>query len=356
MKPNPIHSVYAQSFNALFNATNTENLSQEGLSDWIHDKTSSWFGHGVDSSDIESMTKYLAVFEHVIKNPIKENTPFILLKENKEVLQFYTKRGAIIDSFDQELSNEVSNVLTTTTLVNRLIKLLSKIDIQTDDEFEIESVLNHQELKSIYVKASQTSFLGSLYCNYVRPDAIAKNVSLHYDTVKTKAKNPFGSKKSTALEVTKKSLFAGTASMGSAFTALSGLFDIKRNFKLITNASIIFGGVMALKKLIFDSSSISKSVDNYNKSVDKTHFKILDSIEIDSNRFNDYVSELYEAQKQSQESVVSFIELDKKLRVSDNTFLRDTLRNTRVLCSLLVRAMKVQSDYLQHIAKRNEKY
>lgn len=319
-------------------------ISNEGFKDTLTDL----FTSKLKEEDINKTKSDLELLKQVSNTKLNYDTPLVIINEKKSVLQFYTKKGRVIFSFSDELTNQVKSIEILTKSIKVLSDQISKLDIKAN-EYEALEELNDSVLMPIFNSVSKLSFLDSIYIRHVANKSIDK-LQLNYD--KDYKKLTF-EKKSAILAFLSGSLAGGISKSVIPLAATNtGLKVLKLpiHFKIVSNL-----GVIAFYSFQSISQGIKayKLVKSHNKRADDVFFDIVDAAQIEPSDFETKSKALYKASNELFTVIESFYRLDQQYKESDTKLIRDMLRNTRILSVVGLKVIESQSNFFNNLIKKN---
>lgn len=318
--------------------------SNEGLVDWSKDKLSASFSE----KDLLLAKNHLELIQRVSNLPLKSNKPLAILNGKKSVLSFYTKKGKIIDSFSEELEEQIRSLEILSVTIKKITSLIHELKLEAS-EIEALGSLNDANILPILKRASSLSFLGSIYLESI------ENKS--FNTIQIKRLN-----KEDRLKVEKqiyalhwiKHLLVGVLKVplipfkyyGDIKEALNqnavdATFDI--------SAIVINGTISETRRELAKTNSVIENNEKVNIVLDE----ILEASSISSTDFHSKTKLILDKSAELLESIEHFHALDKEYVKSDNTLIRWALRTVRVLSVFGLEVLSREGIFYKAILKNS---
>lgn len=315
---------------------NVINVSNEGVRDFINDV----FLPSYNEKDISIGKECLEVMESVLKTDLDTNEPIVFFNAKDKLLRFYTKKGKVINSFPNELDNQVKNIDILTNSIKKLSDSISKVNVGSDD-IEVLEHLNDSELMPVFNKLSSLGFLGSISINYTQNKKI-DNFTVYSSDV---SKRVSTKKKSLAMAWLNGVMSGVSKKMKIPVMVLevaNKILPIPTKVRMYTRGGILSFFTLASIK---DGKKAAKEAKSQNKKIESLFYDIIEASQITPNEFRAKTDTLLMASTTLLKTIDSFTEVDSKYKKSNTKLTRDMLRNARILSSIGLKVLKVQRDF-----------
>lgn len=318
-----------------------EEVSTEGIRDTLKDL----FTSKLNKSELDSISKEIDIISTLAGSNIKTDNEILLFKETQSAMKFLTKNGSVISSLPYELERQIDNINKLNKAINTFMRQISKLDVNAS-EYEALEELNDSELMDVFNSVSRLSFLDSIYINYVANKTI-DNIQLQFEK---KLKKIDISKKSPILHFLKGSFGGGYM---KSIVPIAALTQLRKVIKIPALWALYAVGATLVVKTInsLDKAKAAyRNAQDHNKEVEKLIFKIIDASAIKANDFNILMNKLNSASKELLKTINEFYKLDSIYKESNNSLIRDMLRNSRTLSVVGCKVLESQNKFFKEVS------